>query len=189
MDDYWDSQGIFELQHAAYLLSGSYPPNTYEPRLPPKVKAALDLLEFEIKAGRLEVLHWEYPGTRHVRRKDLQRLAEQQDYRPATLFPDQPPAPATVGPDDKSLSAIERANLQKQIAVLAMLLSEKTPKFKLGDKPNYKQLAQAVQGLLDEIAKVLAAIDQHELNRYGVSATELRENMSVGVKLLFGKKD
>lgn len=184
MDEFWDSQNIFELKDAAYIWAGLYPAAVHEPRLSPKVKTALDFLEFEIKAGRLEVLHWEYPGARRVHRQGLQRLAEQRDYRPTTLFPDQPPAQAPVGLDGKPLSALERANLQKQIAALAMLLAAKRADLRVGDKPNRKQIAAAVAELLDAVEAGEGGV---ELDRFGLSSTEFRRNITEGLALLFSK--
>ncbi|QBQ97892.1 hypothetical protein [Paraburkholderia pallida] len=75
----------------------------------------------------------------------------------------------------ESISNKERASLQKQIALLALVLSEKSGKYKRGDKPNASQIANAVEDMLDALTDV---------NRTGLSKTNIRNCIAAGLELL-----
>lgn len=77
-----------------------------------------------------------------------------------------------------SISDKERASLQKQIAALALVLAEKSNKYKNGDKPNAKQIAEAVAVTLDAMP---------EANKHGVSSASLRASIKAGIEMLQGK--
>jgi hypothetical protein len=74
-----------------------------------------------------------------VTKTELERFESQ--------FSEEGQAPANVAAVD--ISSKERASLQKQIAALAIVLSEKLAgKYKNGDKPNANQVAEAVGAIL-----------------------------------------
>jgi hypothetical protein len=77
------------------------------------------------------------------------------------------------------VSKRERESLQKQIAALALVLAEKSAKYKNGDKPNANQIAEAVALMLDAIP---------EANKHGVSSTSLRASIKAGIEMLQGKR-
>ncbi|MFS8975034.1 hypothetical protein PO002_11080 [Cupriavidus necator] len=78
-----------------------------------------------------------------------------------------------------SIGDTERASLQKQIAALALVIAEKSTKYKNGDKPNANQIAEAVSSTLDAMPDV---------NKRGVSSASLRASISAGIELLQGKR-
>lgn len=69
----------------------------------------------------------------------------------------------------------DRTKLLKQIAVMALLLAEKSNKFKRSNVPNALQIANEVQEILD------AGTFN---NRKGTGSTEIRNSISEGLKLL-----
>ena len=83
--------------------------------------------------------------------------------------------------DNESLSLgdTERASLQKQIGALALVLAEKSAKYKNGDKPNASQIAEVVSITLDAMPDV---------NKRGVSSANLRASIKAGIGLLQGKR-
>jgi hypothetical protein len=78
------------------------------------------------------------------------------------------------------LSKRERESLQKQVAALALVLAEKSAKYKNGDKPNGNQIAEAVALMLEAMP---------DANTYGVSSASLRSSIKAGVAMLQGKRE
>ncbi|CAE6855150.1 hypothetical protein R75461_07668 [Paraburkholderia nemoris] len=72
-------------------------------------------------------------------------------------------------------SAKARATLQKQVAALALLLAEKSNRYKKGDTPNASQIAEGVRDILDRLP---------DANRHGLSPSNLRANIAAGMELL-----
>ncbi|WP_442498158.1 hypothetical protein [Methylobacter sp. sgz302048] len=69
----------------------------------------------------------------------------------------------------------ERDKLLKQIGLLALVLAEKSSRYKRGEKPNANQIATDVQSI----------IDATELpGKKGTGSSELRDSISQGLKLL-----
>lgn len=81
--------------------------------------------------------------------------------------------PQTAG--EFALGDRARAPFQKQIAALALLLAKHSGRYKLGEKPNSNQVAEAVE-------EVLAALP--DANATGVRKSTLRANIAEGIKLL-----
>ncbi|MGY6154116.1 hypothetical protein ACW9YK_14830 (plasmid) [Paraburkholderia graminis] len=77
------------------------------------------------------------------------------------------------------LSKRERESLQKQVAALALVLAERSAKYKNGDSPNANQIAEAVALMLDALP---------EANRHGVGSASLRASIKAGVTMLQGKR-
>ena len=76
----------------------------------------------------------------------------------------------------QSLSGtISQSSLQKQIAVLALLLAEKSGKYKRGDRPNGNQIAEAVEELLEALPDARAR---------GVGKSAIRASIKAGLDLL-----
>lgn len=73
------------------------------------------------------------------------------------------------------ISTKERVSLQKQVAALATLLAEKSAKYRRGERPNAKAIA-------DEVALLLDAMP--DVNRHGVGASNIRASISTGIDLL-----
>lgn len=69
----------------------------------------------------------------------------------------------------------ERETMQKQIAALALLLSEKSSLYRRGSKPNGSQIASAVAELVDAIPMA---------DGTGLSRASLGENISAGLRYL-----
>ncbi|GLU32560.1 hypothetical protein WKR88_17915 [Trinickia caryophylli] len=90
------------------------------------------------------------------------------------------PSAATVIDVPSDLSRRERESLQKQIAALALVLAEKSAKYKNGDKPNANQIAEAV-------ALVLNALP--DANTRGVSSASLRASIKAGIAMLQDKRE
>lgn len=88
------------------------------------------------------------------------------------LFDDRP---AKSTPPTPEIGEGERATMLKQIASLALVLAERSGKYKRGDKPNGSALAQAI----DELVSALP-----DANRHGLSSSSIRENIKMGVDLL-----
>jgi len=76
---------------------------------------------------------------------------------------------------EPSLTESDRDKLLKQIGGMALVLAEKSGKYKLGEKPNASQIAEAIQAIFD-------AGDFQ--GRKGTGSTELRSSISAGLKLL-----
>jgi len=91
-------------------------------------------------------------------------------------------APSAAAAIDISsdLSRRERESLHKQIAALALVLAEKSAKYKNGDKPNANQIAEAVALMLDAMP---------DANTYGVSSASLRSSIKAGIAMLQGKRE
>lgn len=86
-----------------------------------------------------------------------------------------PPTGCVSTPLDDCLGDRERESLQKQVAALALVLAEKSKRFKNGDAPNAKQIADAVSEILDALP---------DANRFGVSPSSIRESIRAGLSLL-----
>lgn len=69
----------------------------------------------------------------------------------------------------------ERERYLKLIASLACLLAEKSNLYKQGEKPNANQIADAVQGLFDNLP---------DANKRGLGKSNIRDSISKGMKLL-----
>ena len=67
------------------------------------------------------------------------------------------------------------SSLKKQVAALALLLAEKSGKYKKGDKPNAYQIAEAVGELLDAMP---------DANTRGVGKSSIRDSIKAGLSLL-----
>lgn len=79
---------------------------------------------------------------------------------------------------ESHLAANERSKLLKQIASLALLLAEKSNKYKRGEKPNALSVASDVGLIFDAF--------EFEGKR-GAGSSELRDSIASGVKLLLGE--
>ncbi|VVE14884.1 hypothetical protein PIN31115_02821 [Pandoraea iniqua] len=75
----------------------------------------------------------------------------------------------------KEIGDTERANLQKQIAAMALVLAEKSGKYRKGERPNVSQIAEAVDELLSALP---------DANSRGVGKSNVRANISAGLNLL-----
>ncbi|VVE54623.1 hypothetical protein [Pandoraea anhela] len=82
---------------------------------------------------------------------------------------------ADLPSDGPKLLGREKATLQKQLAALALLLSEKAGKYQRGGKLNVKQVA-------DSIEEVIAALPNADDN--GLSSSSIRANIKSGLDLL-----
>lgn len=76
---------------------------------------------------------------------------------------------------DPILSDREKGTLQKQLAVLALLLSEKSGKYRRGEKLNVKQVA-------DSVEEIIAALP--DADGAGLSGSSIRANIKAGLDLL-----
>ncbi|OLL29991.1 hypothetical protein BTH42_19405 [Burkholderia sp. SRS-W-2-2016] len=79
-----------------------------------------------------------------------------------------------------NLSKRERESLHKQVAALALVLAEKSAKYKNGNRPNANQIAEAVALMLDAMP---------EANKRGVSSASLRASIKAGIAMLQGKRE
>lgn len=77
--------------------------------------------------------------------------------------------------DNQPISNNDRQKLLKQIGALALLLAEKSNKYKRSEKPNANQIASDVELIFDAFEFV---------DKKGVGKSELRESIAKGVKLL-----
>lgn len=102
--DFWLTSNIFDLRESSFLLAG-LPPQ--DGPLPPTVKAARRQLDWEVKCGRLSILHQEVNGPPLVRREDLRATAERLGHRPLTLFPEdrQPPSVELINSKERRVWA------------------------------------------------------------------------------------
>jgi hypothetical protein len=106
--------------------------------------------------------------------------AQRRGEQPEFLFPEMRRA------DVKPLAETERDNYCKRIALLAMMLAKKSKHLNIQAKPNANAIARDVTALIDE----LAAKQDGLIYRHGLSATELREDIAAGLKLLLeGHRD
>jgi hypothetical protein len=82
-----------------------------------------------------------------------------------------------VSPQSSSedLSETERTKLLKQIGLLALVLSEKSNIYKIGNRPNASQIAEGVKTLLDLLP---------DANRKGVLSSSIRDSIHDGLDLL-----
>lgn len=78
-------------------------------------------------------------------------------------------------PSSEAPFSIERDKLLKQIGALALLLSEKSSRYKSGDKPNGSQIAAGVGELVDAMP---------DANARGLGDSSIRSSISEGLKLL-----
>ncbi|WP_449412593.1 hypothetical protein [Pandoraea soli] len=78
---------------------------------------------------------------------------------------------------DEPIGDRERGTLQKQIAALALVLAEKSNRYKRGQKPNVKQIADAIEDLLEALP---------DSNKNGLSSANIRANITAGIDLLSG---
>jgi len=78
------------------------------------------------------------------------------------------------------MSKRERESLQKQVAALALVLAEKSAKYKNGDKPNANQIAEAVALMLNVMP---------DANTHGVRSASLRASIKAGIAMLQGKRE
>ena len=69
----------------------------------------------------------------------------------------------------------EREKLLRHIGALALLLAEKSGTFRVGNKPNALQIAEAVGALMDET---------QDMNRRGLGSSYIRASISEGLRLL-----
>lgn len=77
--------------------------------------------------------------------------------------------------EKQKLTESERDNLLKQIGLLALVLSEKTSKYKRGEKPNASQVAKDAQLIIDAFPFP---------SKEGTGSTKLRDSISKGIELL-----
>lgn len=78
----------------------------------------------------------------------------------------------------REITESEREKLLKQIGVMALVLAEKSNKYKRGDAPNAYQIANEVQDIL--------GAGRFE-DKKGTGSTEIRDSISKGLKLLQGE--
>lgn len=74
-----------------------------------------------------------------------------------------------------NIPEFERERLLKQVAALALVLAEKSDRYKRGDKPNASQIATAVEVVLDEVPGA---------NLKGLGKSNIRESIKEGLKLI-----
>jgi hypothetical protein len=74
-----------------------------------------------------------------------------------------------------TLSESERNNLLKSIGLLALLVAERSGKYKRGDTPNASRIAEAVQEIVNGMP---------DANKYGTGTSSIRENIGRGLNLL-----
>jgi len=101
---------------------------------------------------------------------DFAAWAETQGWQLPEEFPHEIPTGK-----ETPFSDTERERLLKQIAALSLLLAEKSNRYKLGDKPNKNQIAEAIQEIVDAIPDV---------NGRGTKKSNIRESIRVGLQLL-----
>ncbi|MEI7996431.1 MAG: hypothetical protein WCH01_16170 [Methylococcaceae bacterium] len=77
--------------------------------------------------------------------------------------------------EDKPLKENERIKLLKQIGLLALVLSEKSNIYKIGDKPNASKIADSILTILDGLP---------DANRKWVLSSSIRESIREGLDLL-----
>lgn len=95
--------------------------------------------------------------------RDFERRIEEEDSAPVR---------------EMDLSEGKQSSLQKQVAALALVLAEKSAKYKNGDKPNANQIAEAVALMLNAMP---------DANTHGVSSASLRASIKAGITMLQGK--
>lgn len=69
----------------------------------------------------------------------------------------------------------ERNKLVKQIGAMALLLAEKNGRYKIGDRPNANQIADAIGDILDALP---------DASLRGLGKSSLRESIRTGIELL-----
>jgi hypothetical protein len=94
--------------------------------------------------------------------------------RPPLIFKEEREGLPTEQAETAVLTENVRETLLRQIGILAILLSEKSGKYKRGSKPNASNIAEDVGVLIDFMGDV---------NKLGLADT-LRKNISEGIKLL-----
>ena len=101
-----------------------------------------------------------------------------QGIKPSFFFPS-PKAYIEKTPPTAKESESEK--LLKQIGAIALVLAEKSNKYKRGNAPNALQIANEVQEILDA-----GLIDNKNLfkGKKGTGSTEIRNSISEGLKLL-----
>lgn len=77
--------------------------------------------------------------------------------------------------NDEALGDTERASLQKQVALLAIALAEKSKRYKVGDAPNASQIAETVAEILDGLP---------DAKRRGLSSSAIRATIKAGLSHL-----
>ena len=79
------------------------------------------------------------------------------------------------GAPEPELSPSEQKKLLKHIACLALVLADTAPKFRHGEKPNVKQMAEAGLTLLQNM---------EDVSLHGMGQSSLRESIAKGLELL-----
>jgi hypothetical protein len=176
ISDFWKNRQNYSLSQIAYLACGlepkefdSYFPERY---LPETVKRAVsDIENIFLKKGvsLLNLTEW---SDQEFDRDSAIRLLNDIGGPNFLLEPEQSTYP-TIEPDT-AIKDSEREKYLKQIAVLALLLAEKSNKYKRGEKPVASQIANDVQDI----------VDAGDFQSRGTGTTELRESISKGLKLL-----
>jgi hypothetical protein len=83
------------------------------------------------------------------------------------------------------MSQTKEKRLLREIALLSVLLSEKANNLKIDNKPNVSQIAESAKETLDKLAA--QSVYKNVLVSGGLSLTNLKDSISEGLKLLFGK--
>lgn len=73
------------------------------------------------------------------------------------------------------ISDSERSRLLRQIGAMAMFIASSASIYSRGSKPNAKQIAVAVEDMLNEAP---------DMNKYGIGDTNFRKSIGEGIKLL-----
>ncbi|QBQ97893.1 hypothetical protein [Paraburkholderia pallida] len=107
-----------------------------------------------------------WPDQIVVSRAELERFESQ--------FADEDESTRAAG-EQTLLTDRERFSYQKQIAVLALALAEKSNRYSKGGAPNSSQIAAAAAEILDALP---------EVNRHGTSSTSIRASIAAGIDLL-----
>jgi hypothetical protein len=180
ISDFWKNRQNYSLSQIAYLACGLEPkefdPYFPELYLPETVKRAVSDIENiflktkEPGASLPNLTEW---NNIDFDRDSAIRLIDEIGGPNFLAEPEQSTTP--IIETDAGLKDFERNKYLKQIAVLALLLAEKSSKFKRGEKPNASQIANTVQDILDA---------GEFPGKSGTGTTELRGSIHKGLNLL-----
>ncbi|PPD29263.1 MAG: hypothetical protein CTY19_17695 [Methylomonas sp.] len=176
---FWKNRKEYSLSQIAYIAAGLEPkefdpyfPERYLPELVKRVCADIENI-FKKNAPDATPYNLTEWNTIDFERNRAIRLIDDIGGPNFLTEPEQSTAPI-IEPDTE-LKDFERNKYLKQIAALALLLAEKSNKYKKGDKPKALPIANDIQEIFD-------AGDFP--GKSGTGTTELRDSISKGIKLL-----